>query len=129
MAAGVAAMGEVLDSDSLSALNARGDHLRENLNGLCRQAGVPIHFTGMGSLLGVHGTHGPVNSVRDLGDADDRLLELLFLDLLENGFYMARRGFIALMLTVTDEQLEGFSDAFREFLRLRAGVLGGSSAR
>jgi glutamate-1-semialdehyde 2,1-aminomutase len=48
------------------------------------------------------------------------LKELLFLDLLERGFYMARRGMIALSLAVGDQELNDLRDAVAEVLAVRA---------
>lgn len=56
--------------------------------------------TGQGSLLNVHGIAGPVNSTADLIGSDDRLKELLFFALLDAGFYIARRGFVALSFEI-----------------------------
>jgi glutamate-1-semialdehyde 2,1-aminomutase len=52
--------------------------------------------------------------------ADDRLRELLFLDLLEKGIYIARRGFIALSLPITDADIERFLGSIKEVLQRRA---------
>ena len=51
--------------------------------------------------------------------------ELLFLDLLERGFYIARRGMIALSLAVRDSDLAAFEEAMAEVLDLRAPLFGG----
>ncbi len=37
--------------------------------------------------------------------ADDRVLELLFHHLLADGIYVARRGFMALSMEITDEHV------------------------
>ena len=74
--------------------------------------GVPMSATGSGSLMNVHGTTGPVGSVADLEASDDRWKELLFFDALDAGFYIARRGFIALSIEITDDDV----DAFTEFV-------------
>jgi len=64
--------------------------------------------TGSGSLMNVHGTAGPVTSTADLRAADDRWKELLFFDALDAGFYLARRGFIALSIEITDDDIDAF---------------------
>jgi glutamate-1-semialdehyde 2,1-aminomutase len=107
-AAGVAALSQVLTSDVLAEVNGRGDRLRGSLNRVL--TGLPMCVTGVGSLLTVHGTPGPVASPVDLKGADDRLKELLFFHLLENGYYMARRGFVALSIDIIDEHVDGFVD-------------------
>ena len=71
--------------------------------------------TGTGSLLNVHGTPGPVRSAADLVDADDRWKELLYFAALDAGFYLARRGFIALSIEVTDADIDAFLDVVDEW--------------
>ncbi|RZW15304.1 MAG: aspartate aminotransferase family protein, partial [Desulfobulbaceae bacterium] len=56
--------------------------------------------------MNIHGTRGPVRSADDLVDADDRLRELLFFHCLDAGYYIARRGFIALSFEVIDAMLD-----------------------
>jgi glutamate-1-semialdehyde 2,1-aminomutase len=50
-------------------------------------------------------------------------MELIFLDLLEKGYYIARRGFIALMLPVGDAEIEGFRNAFSAVVKARGELL------
>ena len=123
MAAGVAAMGEVLTDELLDQVNSRGDALRIELNKIAREYGTCIQFTGLGSLLGMHTTSSPIYSTADLKDSDDRIMELVFLDLLEQGYYIARRGFIALMLPIGDEEIEDFKNAFRAVVKARGELL------
>ncbi len=108
MAAGVAALTDVLTPDVLDATNARGDRMRGRLDDAFGAHGVPMCVTGAGSLMNVHGTAGPVRSAADLAAADDRLKELLFFVALDAGFYLARRGFIALSIEITDADVDGF---------------------
>jgi glutamate-1-semialdehyde 2,1-aminomutase len=118
MAAGLAGLTQVLDDARLEALNARGDRLREQLNAVMAPHGWVA--TGMGSMVGFHPVSGPVRSPADLADADDRRRELLFLDLLERGFYVAPRGFIALSIEVTDDDVDEFVAAVAEALAARS---------
>ncbi len=108
MAAGVATLTEVLSPEVLAATNARGERLRSELNGNFARHGVAMCVTGSGSLMNVHGVTGPVTSVDDLHSADDRWKELLFFDALDAGFYLARRGFIALSIEITDDDIDTF---------------------
>ncbi|MEY3733611.1 MAG: hypothetical protein RL347_970 [Actinomycetota bacterium] len=109
MAAGLAGLTHVLDDATLNAVNARGDRLRGALNVVMSPYGWIA--TGRGSMIGVHPVSGPVVSPADIAGADDRRRELLFLDLLARGYYMAPRGFIALSIEVTDDDIDGFVDA------------------
>ena len=69
---------------------------------------VPMCVTGRGSLMNIHGTPGPVRSAADLAAADDRWRALLFFAALDAGYYLARRGFIALSIEITDDDIDGF---------------------
>ncbi|HEU5083171.1 MAG TPA: aspartate aminotransferase family protein [Acidimicrobiales bacterium] len=115
MAAGVAALTEVLTDDVLIETNGRGDQLRRSLNERFTELELPMCATGTGSLMTVHGTAGPVTSAADLRGADDRLKELLFFHCLDGGFYLARRGFIALSIEITDADVEAFLDVVADF--------------
>lgn len=115
MAAGLAGLTKVLSDERLDALNARGDRLRTALNAVMGPHGWVA--TGRGSLIGVHPVSGPVNSPADIGGADDRRRELFFLELLERGWYVAPRGFIALSLAVTDDDVDRFVDEVAEILQ------------
>ncbi len=122
MAAGVAALRDVITDENLASLNSLGDQLRNGLNELFHSAESRLTATGSGSLIGIHPVFGTVNSSRDLVDKDDRLLELLFLLLLERGYYIARRGFIALMLNIGDDEINGFLAAVKEILKEHQSV-------
>lgn len=123
MAAGVAALTEVFPPERALEHNRRGDELRRRLNEICAERGVAVHVTGQGSVMNVHPLAGPLTSVADLARADDRRRELLFLDLLDAGVYIARRGFIALSLALTDADLDRFVDAVDGVVTARRELL------
>ncbi len=114
MRAGVAAVEQVLTAEALDALFARGEDLRQRLIEVVGDR--PLTVTGWGSMLGLHALAGPVRRPEDLHAADGAVAELFFHGLLARGFYMAKRGFIALSLAVTDDDLDGFVAAFAEVL-------------
>jgi glutamate-1-semialdehyde 2,1-aminomutase len=115
MAAGVATLTEVLTDEVLEATHRRGERLRASLNAAFTRNGLPMCATGTGSLMNVHGTSGPVRSAADLADADDRLGELLFFHCLDAGYYLARRGFIALSIEITDTDIDAFVEVVEAF--------------
>jgi glutamate-1-semialdehyde 2,1-aminomutase len=71
-------------------------------------------------MIGLHPTAEPVRTVADSEAGDDRLRELLFFDMLDRGWYLARRGFIALSLAVTDRELDDFLATVRQVLAARS---------
>lgn len=123
MSAGVAAMSEVFTSDVAEALHARGDALRLRLNSICEHHDVAVQVTGLGSLMNLHPVDGLLTRPADLARADETARELLYFDLLDRGFYMGRRGFMALTLVVSDGELDRFVDALDETLAVRRAVL------
>lgn len=122
MAAGHAGLTKVYPPEVAERHTAQGDRLREELGRTFRAAGAPFQVTGVGTLLAVHAVTVPPRSRGDLSRSDPRLLELLFLDLLEQGFYIAPRGYLALSLALTADQKADFVDAVAEFLRARAAL-------
>jgi glutamate-1-semialdehyde 2,1-aminomutase len=115
MAAGVATLTDLLTEDVLRTVHDRGELLRRTTNDTFVDNGLDMCVTGVGSLMNVHGTAGPVVTADDLADADDRLEELFFFHCLDAGFYLARRGFIALSTEVTDADLDAFGAVVERF--------------
>jgi glutamate-1-semialdehyde 2,1-aminomutase len=126
MSAGIAALSEVFPPDVAEGLHARGEALRERLNALFMRKGAPLQMTGQGSLMNLHAMTGAVRCPDDLAASDDRVKELVFLDLLEHGFYIARRGFIALSLALQDEHLDRFETAIEAIIAERMPVIAAS---
>lgn len=120
MATGVAAMATVYTPEVAVAHNTRGDALRMRLNTIAKTFDAPLCWTGIGSLMNLHGCREEVRAPRDLVASDDRIKELIFLDLLDRGIYTARRGFIALMLPLEDGDLHMFSDTLQSILEHRS---------
>jgi len=116
MSAGIVAMGRLFTPDAARQLSARGDRLRDSLNGLCRTTGASVQFTGVGSLLSFHPRGGTLRNIDDVSVSDTRLKDLYFHHLLRERIYIARRGFIALSLPLEPQDLEAFSDATASFL-------------
>ena len=122
MAAGHAGLTQVYTRQTAEWHTERGDRLREDLARAFRAAAAPFQVTGVGSLLAVHAATAPVRGLSDLSGSDPRLLELLFLDLLELGYYLAPRGYMALSLALTSSQLAGFVEAVGKFAHTRAAL-------
>jgi glutamate-1-semialdehyde 2,1-aminomutase len=124
MHAGICALTEAFTPDIAARLHATGDAFRARVNDVFEQHGVALHASGTGSLMNLHGVTGPVRTIDDVADSNDAAKELLFLDLLERGFYVARRGFIALSSVLTDAELDEFVTTLDDVVALRKPVLG-----
>jgi len=90
MSAAVAAIRNELDPHDIAAVNDRGDRLRTSLNEVFEAASAQLWATGVGSMVCIHAS-------------DDRLVELVFHAALDQGLYIARRGFMALSMAITDD--------------------------
>lgn len=113
MAAGVAGLRELFTPEVAVTHNARGDWLRERLNSVFAEADVAAQATGAGSILAIHFQRSPIMRGRDIEGAPEKRA-LLHLELIRRGFYIARRGYLALSLPVTDDDLDAFVDAVRD---------------
>ncbi|MEY2958999.1 MAG: hypothetical protein RLZZ01_1567, partial [Actinomycetota bacterium] len=106
MAAGAAAMRELLSAEVLDGLFARGEALRRRLAAVFAESTLPLCVSGLGSMMNIHTVPGPVRSPDDLTGADTELKQLLFHELLDRGCYLAARGFIALSVAITDDDCD-----------------------
>lgn len=123
MSAGIAGLSRIYTPETAIAFNARGERLREQLNAACQASGVALQFTGLGSLMNLHATHHEILCSGDSPASGQAVRDLFFFHMLEQGFYLARRGFIVLSLPLTDDDLERFAEAFKLFLRRYASLL------
>jgi glutamate-1-semialdehyde 2,1-aminomutase len=123
MSAGLAGLTRVYTPEAAHALNARGDALRERLNGLCKTAGAAMQFTGIGSMLAVHFTAAPIHSPADAAKGDPKLKELFFFDMLAHGIWLARRGMMTLCLPIGDAECDKLAAAVEDFLESRRSLL------
>lgn len=117
MAAGKAGLKSVFTKEVALELHERGERLRATLNEVGR--GTKLKVTGLGSILVFHFTDTPVEDIRSPEDMENDIValgDLLHLYLLGQGFYIARRGFIALSLVVSDDDLRKFVDAIKQFV-------------
>ena len=123
MHAGHAGMTRLFTPDAADALFARGEALRTRLNRLAEDAGAVMQWTGLGSLLCVHFTRETIQRAEDSARGDQDLRELFFFDMLARGFYLARRGMMALSLEVGDAETDAFVAAVENFTADRTPLL------
>jgi glutamate-1-semialdehyde 2,1-aminomutase len=123
MAAGVAGLSEVFTADAANALTERGETLKTRLNALGERHGVPVRVMGIGSILCVHFQREPIRQPHDTEHTPSAARALFHLEMLARGFYVARRGFLALSLPLTDQDYDAFVSAFEDFLTVNGPVL------
>jgi glutamate-1-semialdehyde 2,1-aminomutase len=123
MSAGIAGLAQVFTREAAVKLNQNGEDLRRRLNALAQHGGVPMQFTGIGSMMNVHMLAGPIRSYADVLRGHAGLRELLYFDLLERGIWCARRGMFNLSLPMRDDDFDALVNAVGEFIVRRAGLL------
>jgi glutamate-1-semialdehyde 2,1-aminomutase len=123
MAAGLKGITEIFTREACVALNARGEAMKARINAMFMFYQAPMQLTGMGSLLCVHPVAGEIVSYKDAAKADLRLKRLLFFHLLEDGIYLAERGFIALSLMIGDAEEAKFDASLKRFIERYRGLL------
>ncbi len=123
MTAGHAGLTEVFTPEACVALNARGEALKLRLNEMFMQRQARMQVTGVGSLLTLHPLGGEIADAEAAAKADMRLKRLIYFHLLEDGIYLAERGFMALSLVLGDAEcnalvgsLDRFVTRYRNFI-------------
>ena len=123
MSAGLTGLTEIYTPDAARALNARGDALRDRLNGLCRAANAPLQFTGIGSMLAVHMLAAPPHSPTEAAKGNMQARDLFFFDMQKAGLWLARRGMMSLSLPLTTADYDTMVAAVDEFAASRGDLL------
>jgi glutamate-1-semialdehyde 2,1-aminomutase len=130
MAAGAAALSQVLTPERVEAVNALGDRLRERLQAAIERHGVAMVATGTGSIFGLHFHRGPLRNEAE-ADAFEQpraaaireLKKLFQLDLFAAGQYVTRRILGNLSIETSAAEVDGLVEAFDEFLASRGPLI------
>lgn len=115
MAAGLAGMTQLLTPERSRDLNARGDSLREGLNALFARRGAYLRVSGLGSVMNIH--------AEGEGAQAMQRKDLVFFALIARGFYLARRGLMALSLPISDGDVDALLVAMNGILSDYSPVL------
>ena len=125
MSAGIVGLRDIFTPDEAVRLNGKGDRLRERLQQVADERGVPFLATGCGSIIGLHWQGEPVRRPADTAATPAAARSLSHLEMIRRGFYFARRGFISLSLPLEDVDYDEFVDAFADYLDEHRAVLSG----
>jgi len=123
MAAGVAGLTRVFTPEVADRLYEDGERLRARLNETGRKHGVPLQAMGVGSIIVVHWQTTPVTQPHDTQKTPAEARALFHLNMLQRGYYLARRGFMALSLALTEADHEGFVAAVDDYCGAYRNVL------
>ena len=120
MAAGYTGLSQIFTPDACVEFNALGDYMHTRLNEVCK--GTKLVFTGVGTILCAHFTS--AGGGREILKAEDAeyewdldLKDLLWMEMIQEGFWMTRRGSIALVLGTPREEIDRFVSAVGRFLK------------
>jgi glutamate-1-semialdehyde 2,1-aminomutase len=123
MAAGIAALTEVYPADAAKSLSDYGERLRARLNARAEAAGAALRFSGRGSLLAAHLLPAVPRTPAEAAAGNAAARDLFFFDMLRAGFWLARRGMMALSLPLTEADADAFAEAVGEFIAVRGPLL------
>ncbi len=84
---------------------------------------MPVRFTGVGSLLAAHMLAEAPRTPAEAAAGNAAARDLFFFDMLRAGFWLARRGMMALSLPLTEADADAFADAVSEFVSVRGPLL------
>ncbi|KAI0485095.1 pyridoxal phosphate-dependent transferase [Xylariaceae sp. FL0804] len=120
---GHAGLTQVYTPEVCVAFNAVGDDLRGRLAALT--AGTKLCFTGVGSLLCSHFSETGQQSILNEDDIEENWLlkDLFWYEMMEEGFWIVRRGSISLMLGTPQSELDRFVECVRSFLDRHSSFL------
>jgi glutamate-1-semialdehyde 2,1-aminomutase len=123
MNAGYIAMSQIFTPDVCAAFTSLGDWLLRTLGEVTN--GTKCCFTGKGTILTVHFTDTGVQTIARAEDVEERwdLKDVFWMEMMEDGFLLQRRGTIALILETPKEELERFVDCTKAFLRRHGEVM------
>lgn len=114
--AGYAGLKKVYTPEAAEVFTRKGDDLRERLSTVTK--GTKICFTGLGTVMGIHFPKDGTQVIERAGEIEEvqALKDLFWYEMLEEGFWIVRRGFIALILETPDSELDRFVKAVEAFI-------------
>ena len=123
MHAGFVGLSEIWKPEVAVAFNERGDSFRAELQKV--SSGTKMSVTGRGSLCGIHfSPNGETEiSSRESIDEDMQLKELFFMEMMEDGFWITKRGSMALILGTPKSELDRFVLSVVEFLKRHKSLI------
>jgi glutamate-1-semialdehyde 2,1-aminomutase len=103
MAAGIAALEELADTDAYTKLEQLGAQLEAGMKQAAKSAGVPVQFNRCGSMFCAYFTAEPVHNLADAMKSDRDRFKKYFHGMLEEGIYLAPSQFEAGFLSTAHQ--------------------------
>jgi glutamate-1-semialdehyde 2,1-aminomutase len=116
MNAGYVGLSEIWKPEVAIEFNKMGDSFRADLQKISK--GTKMSITGRGALHGIHFSENGVTEIscKEAINEDWELKDLFFMEMMEDGFWITRRGSIALILGTPKSELERFVASVGKFL-------------
>jgi glutamate-1-semialdehyde 2,1-aminomutase len=123
MVAGYTGLKEVYTPEANREFNKLGNMLREKLQQISR--GTKMTVTGLGTIMGVHWLEDGKKEIRSYRDRKDiaDLRELFWLEMMEDGYWITKRGSIALILGTPWDELERFVGCVEGFMHRHGSLV------
>jgi glutamate-1-semialdehyde 2,1-aminomutase len=116
MMAGHAVLTKIFTPNVADAFAVACEEFRVDLNDAMAKMGVPVRFTGLGSLITIHFSHKPINTPNDIPPASKPLGQLFHMESILRSILVAARGDIFFSLAVTSEQRRNLHQAIMAFV-------------
>lgn len=121
MHVGHAGLTEIYTPEVCTEFNAMGERMLRDLAPVT--AGTKMCFTGVGTVLGSHFTATGLQTIERETAEDWTLKELFWFEMMEAGYWITRRGSIALCLGTPESELQRFVACVGEFLQRHASLV------
>lgn len=123
MHAGFIGLSEIWKPEVAIEFNQLGDYLRTKLQRVSK--GTKMSVTGRGSICGIH--FSPIGLTEiwscESIEEDWQLKDLFFMEIMEDGFWITRRGSIALILGTPKSELDRFALCVQSFLKRHKSLI------
>lgn len=116
MNAGYAGLSQIWTPSVAVEFNAQGDAFRVKLQQVAK--GTKMSVTGSGSILATHFSDTEVaelSCIEDIQESSD-LKDLFYMEMMEDGFWLTKRGSLALMVGTPQSELDRFVVCVERFL-------------
>lgn len=114
--AGYVGLTQLYTPEQAESFTKVGEDLRNRLNEVTK--GTKICFTGIGTAMAVHITQSGIREILrgdDIVEIQD-LMDLFWYEMTEQSFWIARRGFMALVWETPQDEFDRFVDAVKKFV-------------
>lgn len=121
MYVGYVGLTRIYTPEACEGLNGMGSRFLHKLRD--STAGTKLCFTGVNSLLASHFTDEGLQEIEREVQENSQLKDLFWFEMMEDGFWLPRRGNISLILGTPEEELDRFVASVEAFLNRHADLV------